>query len=347
MVDPALALFVFFLICGAIAVFAWPKTGLWARLKAGFRTNERVHMEDALKHLYNNEYANRPATSASLAGALEIPRTLAVKIATRLEAGQLVKAENETLTLTEDGRSYAARIVRSHRLWERYLADRTNVEPAEWHQEAERHEHLMSADATEALSSRMGHPRYDPHGDPIPTSAGELPPRVGVALTALEKGSPAKVVHIEDEPADVFDQLIKLGFAPHMSIEVVESDADRIVFLLNGRRQQVNPIVAQNVTVITTSDSLAEEVRTSDQTLAALAPGESAEVVDIAHSLQGPQRRRLLDLGLVPGTKVTAELQSAMGYPMAFRIRGAVIALREQQAKAVYARPIPAPELVA
>jgi len=67
-------------------------------------------------------------------------------------------------------------------------------------------------------------------------------------------------------------------------------------------------------------------------TLGALAPGESARVVRLAPECRGAQRRRLLDLGLVPGTRVTAELVSLAGDPIAYRIRGALIALRREQA---------------
>ena len=67
-------------------------------------------------------------------------------------------------------------------------------------------------------------------------------------------------------------------------------------------------------------------------TLADLGVGESARVIRISARCQGPQRRRLLDLGVVPGTEIVAELESAGGDPMAYRIRGALIALREEQA---------------
>ena len=76
-----------------------------------------------------------------------------------------------------------------------------------------------------------------------------------------------------------------------------------------------------------------EESRGPFETLSALSPGESAAVVGIAPACQGPQRRRLLDLGLVPGTVVTAELRGALKDPVAYRVRGALIALRRQQAE--------------
>jgi DtxR family Mn-dependent transcriptional regulator len=57
--------------------------------------------------------------------------------------------------------------------------------------------------------------------------------------------------------------------------------------------------------------------------------------------VQGPERRRLLDLGIVPGTEITAEMRSAGGDPIAYRIRGALIALRKTQAAGIYVRRTP------
>jgi ferrous iron transport protein A len=70
-------------------------------------------------------------------------------------------------------------------------------------------------------------------------------------------------------------------------------------------------------------------------TLAGLPPGHWGEV----ESLQGKDQRRLLDLGLVPGTRVRALRRGPGGDPTAYLIRGAVIALRREQAECVRLRP--------
>ena len=90
-------------------------------------------------------------------------------------------------TLSDTGRAYALRVLRTHRLLERFLADRTGTRPAEWHLQAERREHQLSLDETERLARRMGHPLYDPHGDPIPTATGELPEARGTPLSATSR----------------------------------------------------------------------------------------------------------------------------------------------------------------
>lgn len=49
----------------------------------------------------------------------------------------------------------------------------------------------------------------------------------------------------------------------------------------------------------------------------------------------GSFRRRMLDLGIVSGTKITAVHKSILGDPVAYEIRGAVLALRKEDAKKV------------
>ncbi|MCL4239021.1 MAG: FeoA domain-containing protein [Anaerolineae bacterium] len=81
----------------------------------------------------------------------------------------------------------------------------------------------------------------------------------------------------------------------------------------------------------------------AQRTLADLQPGETAEVVAL-HS-DGAERRRLMDLGIVPGTRIIAELRSPLRDPVAYRVRGALIALRQSQAVQIEIRS-PAPEML-
>jgi ferrous iron transport protein A len=71
----------------------------------------------------------------------------------------------------------------------------------------------------------------------------------------------------------------------------------------------------------------------TNRTLADLSPGQSGVVKEL-HS-QGPERRRMMDLGMVPGTVITVEMNSPLGDPVAYRVRGALVALRREQARLV------------
>jgi Fe2+ transport system protein FeoA len=79
-------------------------------------------------------------------------------------------------------------------------------------------------------------------------------------------------------------------------------------------------------------DNAEQPVEEPLETLANLNPGEEATVVRLSLDCRGLERRRLMDLGLLPGTVVAAEMRSPTGDPTAFRIRGALIALRVEQA---------------
>ncbi len=337
MVDPGLALLVFALIVLATAIVVWPRRGLAARLLRVWRMSERVRVEDALKHLYNGELARQPGTASSLAGALQVSTARAVKVMARLETLGFAQSVAEGLRLTDDGRTYALRILRTHRLWERYLADRTGVDPVDWHDAAEVKEHRLSPEQAEDLASRMGQPLYDPHGDPIPTATGDMPTVAGIPLTALEPGLTATIVHLEDEPREVFDRVLAEGLAPGMPIEVVRIEASGIRFKTDGREHELLPVVAANVTVV--PQPALEVAAAPQRNLTDLEIGESGIVIGIAPGCQGAQRRRLLDLGVVPGTEIEAEMVSAAGDPVAYRIRGAMIALRHRQAQWILIEP--------
>jgi DtxR family Mn-dependent transcriptional regulator len=333
-VDPILALGVFAVVALVTALVAWPRTGVIAWMRAAARLTERERMEDALKHLHECEYRDLRATVESVAGALEMARAGAVRLVARLEALDLVHSDGALVRLTERGRSEALRILRSHRLWERFLADRTGIAPADWHAEAERREHSLTVSQVEALAASMGHPVYDPHGDPIPTESGKLPAHIGVGVATLRPGQVAAIVHLEDEPREVYEQLLAAGLAVGAKVQLIEAQPERVRLAVDGEEQALAPVVAANVTVAPLPRDEPVPERPVEH-LASLRLGEVGVVREIAPGCPGPQRRRLLDLGFVPGTPVAAELGGSPAGPVAYRIRETLIALRRDQAALV------------
>ncbi|HEX5819344.1 MAG TPA: metal-dependent transcriptional regulator [Gemmatimonadales bacterium] len=340
MLDPLVALAVFTLVVLLLGLVFWPGTGVLARAARRASQNERVRVEDAIKHCLTVEATGRRATLESLAGALEIPRGEAARLAERLAELDLALAEDGALALTDAGRQWALRIVRSHRLWERYLADRTGVEPGEWHAEAERLEHQLSEADAERLSAMMGHPLVDPHGDPIPTASGDLPAVSGIALPSLLPGTSARVTHVEDEPAETYHRLVRAGLTPSAVLTRLPAPGNRVRIRLEGVEHEFDALAAGGVTVEPLAEGEDADTHIAHATLASLAPGASARVLRLAPACQGPQRRRLLDLGVVPGTVITAEFASAAGDPVAYRIRGALIALRRRHAEWIVIEPM-------
>ncbi|TDI86346.1 MAG: hypothetical protein E2O79_00185 [Caldithrix sp.] len=322
----------------AAGFILWPKTGLFWKWRRGRRVNVRVLMEDALKHLYDQEYKGLKCTLQSTAGALSITTDEAAKLLARLEAIKLVASRDEGFRLTTEGRSYALRIIRMHRLWERYLADETGLSATEWHREAEKQEHILTGADADKLAAKMGDPVYDPHGDPIPTTSGKLPPKKGKPLTDLAEGEFGSIIHLEDEPSTIFAQLAAEGLNPGMQIRVLEKTSKRIHFIADGEEIVLAPVVAANITIVPLPK---EEVTDGPyDSLTSLNIGEAGKVTRISRACRGQQRRRLMDLGVLPGTIITAKMRSAGGDPTAYDIRGATIGLRNEQAEMIHIRRI-------
>lgn len=336
MVDPGIALLLAASVIAAAGLLFWPKKGIVTLMLRAVRTNEREIIEDALKHLYDCEYLGGQGSIQSLAGALEIRTKRTANLVARLESLGLVRTEEASLRLTAEGRRSALRVIRIHRIWETYLADRTGYEEADWHFEADRREHKTSMTELDHLVRTTGNPRFDPHGDPIPTAEGEVPSRRGQPLSDLPSGTDALIIHVEDEPEAIYAQLRAQNIRPHQQLTILDKSPQRICVEIEGDEHVLAPIIAGNVWVT----PLPEGTKTSllDQ-LSSLQIGECRTMVGFSPACQGLQRRRLLDLGLVPGTQVSAVVRSPTGDPTGYRICGAVIALRREQADLIQVQP--------
>lgn len=336
MADPILALLWALVTAIILGLLFWPEKGMFWQIKLGKRNNGREMMEDTLKQLYDHEYRNKPSTLKSIAGALELTQDKTAQLLENLNSLNLVVFIESKFKLTTEGRRYALKIIRMHRLWERYFANETGLSEIEWHKEAELREHTTTIDQADKLANYMGNPAYDPHGDPIPTAKGEIPPPKGKPLSELNEGEFALITHIEDEPAIIYAQLVAEGLSPGMQIQLLEKSSSKIRFTAEGEEILLAPVVAANITSLSIPKKQEAEIPTDS--LIDLKVGESGEVVMISKSCHGMQRRRLMDLGVIPGTVITNEFKSAGRNPIAYNIRGAMIALRNDQAKLIRIR---------
>jgi DtxR family Mn-dependent transcriptional regulator len=331
------------LLIGAVVIaisiyMVFPQKGLIAKWKRARLDSKRVNIEDALKHLYDCEYNSSNCSLDSLAGNLSLNRDSAAKVIEKLQSMRLVVFRNDRFELTNEGRSYALRVIRVHRLWERYLADETSIGETEWHERAEEMEHILSLDETERLAAEIGNPILDPHGDPIPTAKGEIRGKIGIPLPDLRETEFARITHLEDEPQTIYAQLVAEGLYVGQQVRIIEKTDDRIKFEANGELIVLAPIFASNISVYKIPE--VKNVFKSFKKLSDLKIGQSGTVVGIAKVIRGQQRRRLLDLGVVPGTKVSALIQSLGGDPTGYGIRGATIAIRKNHASQVFIKDV-------
>lgn len=331
MIDPVLALGMAALVAAAGLWLFRPDRGLFWRWRRASQMTRRVLIEDTLKHLYDCEYLGRTPTMQSIAGTLNVSSNEIAGLLPEMQARELVYFEGDKLELTPEGRDYALHIIRAHRLWEHYLAEQTGYAEGEWHSRSELREHELSRTETEALSVALGHPLYDPHGDPIPPMTGDMIAPEQCTLPNFPLNKPGRIVHLEDEPETVYAQLIAEGLHPNMQVHLTEITPQRVRFWADGDEHVLAPVVAANIFVVPVHQAERDEdIRY--ESLSRLKPGETARVIGISSSSRGAERRRFMDLGILPGTVVSAELLSPSGDPTAYRIRGALIGLRKEQA---------------
>jgi DtxR family Mn-dependent transcriptional regulator len=302
---------------------------------------ERVLIEDALKHIHECEYRGQAATAESLAGALAVELAAAGQVMADLERCGLVAWHGHVRQLTREGRKYARQVLRAHRLYETYLARQTGLGPRDWHGRAERQEHALSAGDLSALAHSLGNPRFDPHGDPIPTADGDLPPVNGRLLPAFSVGADARIMHIEDEPPDAYRELAEMALTPGLRFRVIARSDQQTTCNVEGRLLAISAAAAGLVQAQPLADDDAFD--DSVMRLAQLRPGETAVVAGLLPGCVGQERSRLLDLGIVPGTRVRINLVSPFGDPVAYIVRGAAIALRNSQANNVLMHREPEP----
>ena len=332
--EPLVLLIIGILVALIFVIVFYPNKGIMAVWKKSKYANKKILIEDALKYLYDCEYNRTNCTLNSIAGNLSISADDAADIISRLESMGLVSTKKNEHELTSDGRSYALRIVRIHRLWEKYLADETSVKEDEWHLKAEELEHTLTTEQANQLAARIGNPVFDPHGDPIPSASGDIPEKKGKPLTEMKAGEFGNIIHIEDEPHSIYSQILAEGLYPGMQIRMIELSDKRIKFVANGEECILSPLIAKNITVGILK--FEKQVEGKFKTLSSLKIGEEGTILGIAKALRGQQRRRLMDLGIVPGTKIEAELESFSGDPVAYNVRGTTVALRKQQTDKIY-----------
>lgn len=319
----------------AIGMSLWPHHGLLARWKARRHMRARTQIEDALKHIHELNRRGVPASPESLAGALRQAVPSIIRLIEHMQSERLLECIDQGLRLTAAGNDWALHVIRAHRLWERHLADQAGWPLTALHAEADRREHSSSAADLAAMEADLGYPRHDPHGDPIPTESGEMADNHHVALTQWPLNVPGAIAHIEDEPAEVFAQIVAQGLRPGMSVRVIAVSATRLVFEAGETQHVLAPIIAANVFV---KPSL-QVTPVPGKPLTALRLGESARILALSDFAQGLTRRRFLDLGLTPGTTVEAALPNPFNDPIAYRVRGTLIALRREQADQIIIDP--------
>lgn len=209
--------------------------------------------ENYIKALY--KISSKPlkkVNNIALAKSMNLNPATVLEMVRKLTERKLVQMlPDKSIQLTEKGKKQALLIIRKHRLWEVFLVDKLAYDWTEVHHLAEQLEHIESEDLVNRLDAFLGHPAFDPHGDPIPDKSGKIKANAYIPLTdgkMLEKYT----VQSFGDTNDLFlEYLDKIDIKPGVKVKLESINAYDQTYniILNKRSIQLSQKVATNIFV--------------------------------------------------------------------------------------------------
>lgn len=217
--------------------------------------------EDYLKQLYLLGQDGKVGTQA-LAEALDVAPASATGMLRKLsDLGLVQHAAYQGASLTTEGEQVALEVLRHHRLLELYLHQALGYPLDEVHDEAERLEHVISELFEARIADWLGHPAFDPHGDPIPGLDGQLPSRDERPLLDLAPGAQARLARVPGDPA-VLRALMERGLTPGVQVRLVARDEALGTVTLQAGGKNAEPLVLASAVAaqLRVSSAVSDEV---------------------------------------------------------------------------------------
>ncbi len=185
-------------------------------------------VEDYMKHilLAQHRRPGDPVGMGQISTMLGVtPGTVTTMVKGMASRGLLRYQPYTGVELTGEGRRIATRVLRRHRILELFLVESLGMDWSEVHDEAERLEHAASDRVVERMAEILGHPERDPHGDPIPSPDGELPPPVATTLATCPLDEPVRVVRVLDQRTSFLRSAAERGLVPGVGLTVRRRDS--------------------------------------------------------------------------------------------------------------------------
>jgi DtxR family Mn-dependent transcriptional regulator len=179
-------------------------------------------VEDYLKAIYHLSSQGGFAATSDIAGMLMVaPPSVSGMIRRLSDTGLIEHVPYRGVQLTNQGRRAALRMIRRHRVLELYLTERLDYDWDGVHDEAERMEHAVSDELIDRMARALGNPRYDPHGAPIPTPAGEIEETVLVPLAEVDVNVGYELRQVDTEDPARLRYLAEQGLIPGKAVTVI------------------------------------------------------------------------------------------------------------------------------
>ena len=187
----------------------------------------------------------RPATgstaiAARVAEMLGVSRASAGEMLKRLEADGLVeRGDQKEAILTDAGIERAKRVVRKHRIIERFLTDFMGYTAAESHVQADELGDTFTDEMIERINDRLGQPERCPHGWPVEPEVEQAENADLLPLGELEAGRDAEIVRLAEHDGDLLHWFYDQGLEPGRALQMKSADPAAGSFRVKlGRREE-------------------------------------------------------------------------------------------------------------
>ena len=210
--------------------------------------------EKYLKSIYKVSEKENGKVNTNAVAALTLTSAASVSDMLRRLAhkGLIEYQKYKGVKLTKEGGIVATDLVRRHRLWEYFLVEKLKFSWADVHPIAEDLEHIKSVDLINRLDAYLGHPKFDPHGDPIPNVNGKFTLRNQCPLSVLENEDLAVLIGVKEHDKSFLDYLNHLNIRIGIQILVVEKynyDGSMRVKLGDGKDHVLSKKVCDHLLV--------------------------------------------------------------------------------------------------
>jgi DtxR family Mn-dependent transcriptional regulator len=164
--------------------------------------------ENYLKTIFHLQCEDGNVTTSELADRLRTKPASVTDMMKKLKSRRLVHYRPyRGFRLTDAGTKVALGIIRRHRLWEYFLAEKLRFSWNEVHDVAEQLEHVSSKKLIDKLDEFLSFPKFDPHGDPIPDTNGKMSAGRLMSLAEWPLNKRARICHVADQSALLLEQL--------------------------------------------------------------------------------------------------------------------------------------------
>jgi len=189
-----------------------------------------------------NEIANLLDTS---------PASVTEMIKKLQEKNLVIYEKYNGVMLSDDGKNKAISIIRKHRLWETFLVRKLDFSWSEVHDVAEQLEHIKSEKLIDKLDQLLNFPKFDPHGDPIPSKKGIFKFQERISIFEMGINEEGIIMGVSLDNRDFLDHLTKLKISIGTKVKVIEQikfdQSMKIEF--DSKIEHVSKEIAENILI--------------------------------------------------------------------------------------------------